>query len=335
MLHAMSGKAEPAQLVEDRLDLSLARDAAWLDLLSPTDEERGLVERVTGLRVPAESEISEIENSSRLVDENGVLTLSTPMVSRDAANVLTVRPVGFVLSCDRLITLRYGGSTVFDHVGAHWRLPETHLKDGAVQSGAGVQAFLTILEAVVDRLADVLERMGADLDGVSARVFRNENAPSQSSRRRDAFLRATLADIGRKGELISQLRDGLLGVGRIARFVHETAAKWLQEGEARRLVVLERDIASLNDYDAQLTTKVQFLLDATLGFISIEQNNTIKVLTVVSIVGIPPTLIASIYGMNFKVMPELEWHYGYAYGLSLIGLSIVVPLAIFWRRGWL
>ena len=330
MLHAMSGKAQPAELVEDRLDLSLARDAAWLDLLSPTDEERSLVERVTGLRVPAETEISEIENSSRLVDENGVLTLSTPMVSRAADNTLTVRPVGFVLSCDRLITLRYGGSVVFDHVAAHWRLPEP-----GVQSGAGVQAFLTILEAVVDKLADVLERMGADLDGVSSSVFRNENAPSQSSRRRDAFLRGTLADIGRKGELVSQLRDGLLGVGRIARFVHETAAKWLQEGEARRLVVLERDIASLNDYDAQLTTKVQFLLDATLGFISIEQNNTIKVLTVVSIVGIPPTLIASIYGMNFKIMPELEWHYGYAYGLSLIALSIVVPLAIFWRRGWL
>ena len=136
MLHAMSGKAQPAELVEDRLDLSLARDAAWLDLLSPTDEERSLVERVTGLRVPAETEISEIENSSRLVDENGVLTLSTPMVSRAADNTLTVRPVGFVLSCDRLITLRYGGSVVFDHVAAHWRLPEP-----AAQSGAGVQAF--------------------------------------------------------------------------------------------------------------------------------------------------------------------------------------------------
>ena len=131
------------------------------------------------------------------------------------------------------------------------------------------------------------------------------------------------------------MRDGLLGVGRIVRFVFETGIAWLHETEQRRLKTLERDITSLNDYDTQLTGKIQFLLDATLGFINIEQNNTIKVLTVVSIVGIPPTFVASLYGMNFKNMPELNWAYGYQYGLGLIALSIVVPLVIFWRKGWL
>jgi magnesium transporter len=323
----MTGKGVPTVLAEDRLDATLAAAAPWLDLLCPTEVERAFAERATGLRLPTEGDIAEIENSSRLAFEDGILTLSTPMVSRDARDRLSTRPIGFVLSCDRLITLRYAGSNIFDHVSDHWRLPEG-------QAG-GTQAFLTLMEAIVDRLADVLEHMGSELDAVSARVFRNEGVPAQSSRRRDAFLRATLADIGRRGELISQLRDGLLGAGRIARFTHENAVAWLTDPESRRLVVLERDIASLADYDSQLTGKTQFLLDATLGFISIEQNNSIKVLTVVSIVGIPPTLIASIYGMNFKGMPELDWHYGYEYGLSLIALSIIIPLAIFWRKGWL
>jgi len=328
MLRAISGKGASTALTEDRLDTTLAASAPWLDLLCPTEAERAFAERATGLRIPTEADIAEIENSSRLAFEEGILTLSTPMVSRDAQDRLSARPIGFVLSCDRLVTLRYAGSNIFDHVSEHWRLAD--------QQAAGTQAFLTLLEALVDRLADVLEHMGAELDAGSARVFRNEGgAPTQSSRKRDAFLRATLADIGRRGELLSKLRDGLLGAGRIARFTHENASAWLTDSEARRLVVLDRDIASLADYDSQLTGKTQFLLDATLGFISIEQNNSIKVLTVVSIVGIPPTLIASIYGMNFKGMPELDWHYGYEYGLALIAVSILIPLAIFWRKGWL
>ena len=102
-----------------------------------------------------------------------------------------------------------------------------------------------------------------------------------------------------------------------------------------RLLTVRQDVASLSDYDAQLTNKVQFLLDATLGFINIEQNNGIKILTVVSVVGIPPTLIASMYGMNFKNMPELQWEYGYLYGIVMIVLSGVIPLLWFRKRGWI
>ena len=181
----------------------------------------------------------------------------------------------------------------------------------------------------------MLEHLGAELDTLSAAVFQRGAETTGPSRRRDEFLQRTLADIGQRGERVSHLRDSLLGVGRIVRFVQETAAGWLHENEQRRLKTIERDITSLNDYDVQMTGKIQFLLDATLGFINIEQNNTIKVLTVVSIVGIPPTFVASLYGMNFKNMPELGWTYGYQYGLCLIGLSILVPLIIFWRRGWL
>jgi magnesium transporter len=329
MLRAMSGKAPPLELSPDRAALAAEVQALWLDLDRPSEAERHQAARATGLRVPDLHEVAEIESSSRLVNDHGVLYLSTPMVSRGVDTALVVAPLGFVIARDRLITIRFAPSLVFDHFAAEWRSEET----GAPTSG--MQPFLGLIEAIVDRLADHLEQMGADLDALSAEVFRRGAHGVGSARKRDDFLQTTLADIGQKGARISQVRDGLLGVGRIARFVPETAGAWLHADEAHRLATLDRDIVSLTDYDAQLTGKVHFLLDATLGFINIEQNDTIKILTVVSIVGIPPTFIASLYGMNFHNMPELGWTYGYAYGLSLIALSIVVPLLLFWRRGWL
>jgi magnesium transporter len=187
---------------------------------------------------------------------------------------------------------------------------------------------------VVDRLADMLEHTGAALETLSKNVFVPPEG-DHPARARAAFLRGALTQVGRLGTLISHIRDGLLGVVRIVRFVGETAAAWLHEAELRRLKVLERDVVSLNDYDTQLTDKVHFILDAVMGFINIEQNNIFKVLTVVSIVGIPPTFIASLYGMNFKNMPELSWTYGYYYGLALIAASILVPVVWFRRKGWL
>jgi magnesium transporter len=306
-----------------------ATHAVWIDLVDPSEHERAEVAHLTGLCVPDRAAVAEIETSSRLVNENGVLTLSTPMVSRDESGALNVAPLGFVVSHERLLTIRFAGSIVFDKFADHWRITS---EAGQI---SGMEPFLGIVEALVDRLADVLEQLGADLDTLSAAVFLRSPSANGPSRRRDTFLQNTLADIGRKGEHVSHLRDGLLGIARMVRFVQETGLPWLEDTAQRRLKTIERDIASLNDYDAQMTGKIQFLLDATLGFINIEQNNTIKVLTVVSIVGIPPTFIASLYGMNFKNMPELTWTYGYEYGLCLIGLSIVIPLVIFWRKGWL
>ncbi len=327
----MSGLAGPAFPLEAAplAAAGAAPSAVWLDLDRPTEAERAEVTRLTGLRVPERAEIAEIETSSRLVNEHGVLRLSTPMLSRNADGTLLVAPIGFVATPDRLVTLRYAGSTVFDRFAEDWR---SEAEDGTVP---GLEPFLGLLEAIVDRLADVLERIGAEIDALSAEVFASGAQVGRSSRKRDAFLQTTLAEIGVKGARVSQLRDGLLGVGRIVRFVPEAAASWLDEPQHRRLTTLDRDVVSLSEYDGQLTSKLQFLLDATLGFINIEQNNTIKVLTVVSIVGIPPTFVASLYGMNFHDMPELSWKYGYPYGLSLIALSIVVPLVLFWRRGWL
>ena len=201
----------------------------------------------------------------------------------------------------------------------------------------GEAIFVGLTEAIVDRMADVLERIGTELEIVSHRIFRAERKVDSPKRpaRESANLREILRRIGRSGDLASKMRDSLLGVARIVPYVASVGQEWLPAEVKPRLNTLREDLASLNDYDTYLVNKVQFLLDATLGLINIEQNNIIKVLTIVSVVGVPPTLVASIYGMNFKGMPELDWSWGYPYGLALIALSAIIPPLWFKLRGWL
>jgi magnesium transporter len=199
--------------------------------------------------------------------------------------------------------------------------------------------FIGVLEAIVDRQADVLEKLRSELDQLSHRVFHHrfgniKQEKALQRRNTEARLQAILVTLGQDYDTISFLRDSQLGVARIAPYV-EGAAPWLPRSVAIRLKSVQKDISSLNEFSTHLTDKVQFLLDATLGLINIAQNSLIKVLTIVSIVGIPPTLVAGIYGMNFHDMPELSWTYGYGYGWALMIVSAILPLAWFRTRGWL
>jgi magnesium transporter len=323
MLKAYGGNT-PHFEVSDPRTAHEAAGAVWLDLVNPTEDERGLAERAAGLRIPTLAEIEEIETSSRLYSEGDTLYLSTPLASSvDGGSASS--PVGFVLSPDRLVTVRFASHPVFDAFVAH---PPSD------QRPSSIGIFLGLLEAIVDRLADVLEQAGNELDQLSRRVFHADQSHHRRRVNDDAPLRAMLRGIGRIGDLTSNVRDSLLGFARIVRYVSETAASRIPEALHPRFARLDGDISSLNHYDEHLSNKLQFLLDATLGFINIEQNNGIKVLTVVSVVGIPPTLIASIYGMNFKIIPELNWVFGYPYALALMALSAAVPLVWFRRRGW-
>ena len=331
MLYFNTGHSPRRTLHHDQHADPGATEAVWLDLLKPTDAERSVAEHATHLVVPATADLAEIESSSRLATENGALYLSTPMTYRALDGLSMSAPLGIVLSRDHLMTVRFADLPVFDQFAERF-----NAKDGRTNSPpSSVGAFLGLLEAVVDRLADVLEHVGADLDGLSRRVFRPERGNTRNAARVDAQLRATLRAVGTAGERVSNIRDSLLGVNRIVLYTNEVAAGWIPKEMRPRFKTLRQDIASLSDYDSQLTTKVQFLLDATLGFINIEQSNGIKVLTVVSVVGVPPTLVASIFGMNFKNMPDLQWEYGYLYGLAMIVLSGVLPLLWFRRRGWI
>ena len=321
-LHTRTGAID--QPPADLGSAAMTQDAVWIDLLNPSPGETAFVERATGLRLPSFEDLSEIETSSRLRAQNGLLYLSSPLVYRASADDPRTTPVGFVLGPERLVTVRFEELVPFTTFGQ-------------AAPGSACEAFAGLVEAIVDRLADVLERIAAELDTLSHRLFRSE--PTTGGRRRRparsaADLQVILRRIGASGDLASKIRDSLLGLARIVPYVESMGAAWLPEAMKQRLETVRHDLLSLSDYDNYLVNKVQLLLDATLGLINVEQNNIIKVLTIVSVVGVPPTLVASMYGMNFKDMPELSWAWGYPYGLALIAISAVAPLLWFRLRGW-
>ncbi len=299
-------------------------DAVWIDLLDPSDEEARLVADLTGLHVPTRAELSEIESSSRLRRRGDGLYLSLPLAMLGDS----VKPLGFVLSRERLVTVRFATLPSFEALAASYRAEDA-------RPASSMEVFLALVEGLVDALADVLEREGDTLDRASRRIFHPASGTARRPARVDRALRGMLREVGAAGDLTSKVRDTLLGVGRVAQYVMGSVADWIVPAQRLRFETLRADITSLTDYQTHLSDKVQFLLDATLGFISIEQNNTIKVLTIVSIVGIPPTFVASLYGMNFHDIPELSWSFGYWYALGLMAVTAVLPLVWFRLRGWL
>jgi magnesium transporter len=326
MLHCRDrGASPPADLAA----AELPPDVIWIDLLDARTEEVAFVERVTHLHLPSFADLSEIEASSRLYVEDGALFLSTPLLYRSGAKRPEATPVGFVLTPDRLVTVRFKPLPAFETFTLSVTGPGKSATTGAT-------VFVDLLDAIVDRIADVLETIAADLDSLSHLLFLAGPASGRVYKpaREQADLRHSLQAVGRSGDLSSQIRDTLLGIARIVPFAVAHGTDWLAVETKAELETLRQDVASLSDYDAHLLNKVQLLLDATLGLINIEQNNIIKVLTIVSVVGVPPTLVASIYGMNFKAMPELDWALGYPYALVLILLSAVLPIAWFRWRGW-
>jgi len=304
-----------------------AADTVWADLLNPTPSEIQLIEDHTGLRLPGIENLREIERSSQLAVDGQVLRLAAPILAEADTDHPTLTYVGMILTPKLLITIRFAELKMFHAI------PERACPSG--RSSSSVEVFTALLEAFVGRQADLLERAREHLDGVSHAAFReNSKVPRKQARSNEA-LRVRLRTLGRIGERVSMIRDSLLAVGRIAPFAQETAKAWIAPEFAGRLTAVRDDIESLNLFEEHLSGKVQFLLDAILGFISIEQNDVFKVLTIASVVGIPPTLVASMYGMNFHNMPEYTWTYGYQYGLGLIVLVTVIPLAFFKWRGWL
>jgi len=299
-------------------------ESTWIDLCDASESERAAVERATGLRVPDQSAVREIETTSRVYTENDALYLSTPIpASANASEPLSA--VGFVLTQRVLISVRFSKNHVFDSLFQGCQ---------GAPSRPACDVFMRILEALVDRAADTLEHCGVELDELSQRAFHAERVKRHAKKKVSEKLRATLRKLGQIGDHISQIRDTLLGFGRIAAFVCETGSAVVGASERPRLMAVRADITSLNDYQQHLSGKVQFLLDATLGFISIEQNDVVKALTIVSVVGVPPVLVGGIYGMNFEHMPELHWLFGYPFALLLMLVTGLLPLVWFRWRGW-
>jgi magnesium transporter len=305
---------------------TLSDDVIWIDLVDPTDEEKRTVEKLLKIRIPTEDSLSEIEASSRLILEKDTLYLSSPAVRIDQSGDAVLTPVGFVISQRALVTIRFSSLPTFDQVIARVEA------DDDLETGMCV--FTAILEAIVDRGADVLEHLGAETDKLSRSVFKRGMMPKSAPMRATKRLREALGNIGILADRLATARDVFLGAGRVASFANDVAEDWITANSKKRLGAVLKDVSSLSDYETRLSDKIQLLLDAVLGFINIEQNNLFKVLTIVSVVGVPPTLLAGIWGMNFKAMPELDWPWGYPLAWMAIILSGALPLIWFRIRGW-
>lgn len=305
-------------------DAPLPAEAVWLDLIAPTLEEERLVEALLEVELPTREEMQEIEVSSRLYEENGVLYMTATVLSKAQSERPETTAVSFILAGDRLVTVRYAEPQPFALYSARCqRAPGAHTRGNAVLAG--------LLDALIDRIADVLEHIGLEVDGISHEIFEHSTKPSGGDDFQDILRR-----LGRRGDLTSKVRESLVGIGRVLMFLSQaSAAQKIAKDLRDRLRTMSRDVRSLTDHASFLAGKINFLLDATLGMINIEQNAIIKIFSVVAVVFLPPTLIASIYGMNFEHMPELDWTFGYPMALLLMLGSAITPYLYFKRRGWL
>ena len=301
----------------------------WIDAFDPTPDETRTLAEALGVRIPTHDDLIEIESSSRLSVDNGVILMSLPATVRDADGYPSVTPVGFVVTPDRVATLRFARLPSFEN------LTKEICSKGDVSAG-GMGATITILEIIVDHVADLLERIGGELDSVSRSIFLSASlsGTTRTPRRSGDVLHTLLRDIGRHADLVSKVSESLLGLSRIPPFLAAKGAAMTTPELKTRLDIVAGDVKSLHEFQEHLAGKTQFLLDSLLGLANIQQNNVFRVLTVVSVIGIPPTFVASLYGMNFKSMPELDWTHGYAYGLTMITLSALIPAVWFKVKGW-
>ena len=301
-------------------------NATWIDLVDPTDAETAAFERAFGLRVPTRAALAEIEATSRLQIEKDTLYLTAPLIFASPSEPWIPAPTGFVLSKRVLMTMRFAKSAAFDAV-----INELSTRERLEPT----QAFVRLLEELVDRMADLLEGSSRDLDDASHVVFRPDNTTRSRLSRETALLRQLMIRTGRTSERMARIHYTLVCLDRMAKFTVERAREWLGAETIARLQAVSSDIASLVQFAETLVSRVQLLQDAATGIINIDQNDVMKVLTVASVVGIPPVLVVGIYGMNFKDMPELNWAWGYPYALAMVVVTALLPLVWFKWKDWI
>ncbi len=325
MLSVYVPRASSLDRVPVAADVDVPESAVWFDLINPNLQEDKIVERQVGIAVPTREEMQEIEVTSRLYVENGARYMTATLMCQSDTDAPKTTPVTFILSGHRLITVRYDDPRPFMIVG-------TKLARVCPPTVTGESVLMDLLDAVIDRAADILERIGAEVDQVSHDIFEPEEGRADRTRSYNEILKM----IGKKGDLASKVRESLVSIGRLLLYLANEAdsMRWAKEPRAQ-LRGMQRDVHSLSDHAAYLSNKIQFLLDAMLGVVTIEQNNVIKIFSVAAVALMPPTLIASIYGMNFKQMPELDWQYGYPLAIFLMIFAAALPYLFFKWKKWL
>lgn len=323
MIKVYDGQRCTFLTAEQFSDKASLQRSFWIDLQAPTTEEIQFVEQRLGLDIPTADDMREIETSSRLYQENGAYFLTATVIYQADTEEPKSTPVTFILAGTRLITLRHEDPSPFRRMAL---LAE---KSPAILHEP-VHFFAELLDAFVDRLADLLERTAAQLDDNSQKIF----ATGKKERRADGYFQAQLISLGRSADLIARIRESVMSLTRLTNYFAETERVASSEHK-ERLNGLKADLFSIADHANFVNGKIQFLLDAVLGLVSIEQNRIIKSLSVAAAVFLPPTLIASMYGMNFDLMPELHWRWGYPIAIGMMVLSAVLPYFWLRKRSWI
>ncbi|MBL8565860.1 MAG: magnesium transporter CorA family protein [Hyphomicrobiaceae bacterium] len=303
----------------------LTSKPVWIDLLFPTAEEDAAVEKLVGISIPTRAEMREIESSNRLYQEQGAVFMTALVGHSLESGTPQFSSVTYILAGDQLVTVRYSEPRAFPLYLARVEKGEaTFHSSAAVLSG--------LLEMLVQRKADLIEHIQDEVNRIGAIIFDTKGGQQTRAKRLDVALRS----IGKLGISSSRAEESAATLDRLLIFL-EQALRTRNDAaeEMRRVKIVHRDIRSLIEQLDHLTERLTFLLQAVLGMISIEQNQIIKLFSVMAVMLMPPTLVASIYGMNFRHMPELEWMLGYPYALVTMALAAVIPYVYFRRRGWL
>jgi magnesium transporter len=306
-------------VLDEPADWALPDDALWIDLIEPTPDEDRAVERALGLSIPTRAEMAELEASSRLYRENGAIYLTADIIHHGDSDIPTVDPVTFVLTSGPLVTVRY-----FDPKPFAMLIDKLEREPSLCVSGADM--FLHLMEAIVDRASDVLSTNAARVDAVAGHVFAG---------RKTVGFDHLITKMGRAHITNARVEQSLAGLSRIFSYVALDERIEHVEDAREHLRSLSGDAASLISHNQAVAAGINFQLSAALGLINIEQSSIIKIFSVAAVAFMPPTLIASIYGMNFDHMPELHWMGGYPVAIVAMVIAAILPLLWFRKKGWL
>jgi len=296
----------------------------WADLYEPTTDEERAVEALLTVDVPTRDEMKELETSSRLYEEGGAIYMTATVGNKLDSDRPESSVITFILANGRMITNRYVDPTPV-------RRFMQFVERSPVACTSAPTLLAGLVEAFIERIADLLERIQAELDTVSFAIFPRAGQSSPTSDNLHALIR----QIGSDGDLVSKARESLVSFHRLLMYLPQSSNLTLSQEQRGRFRSTLNDVQSLTDHASFLGTKIQFLLDAVLGLINLQQNNIIKIFSVAAVMFLPPTLVASIYGMNFEHMPELAQTWGYPMALVAMVASAVVPYIYFRRKGWL
>ncbi|MEI9902476.1 MAG: magnesium transporter CorA family protein [Hyphomicrobium sp.] len=303
----------------------LTGNCVWIDLLQPTAEEDKFVEQALAIDVPTRAEMREIEPSNRFYQERGAYFMTASIVYSIEAPVPLTTPVTFILAGDRLVTVRYAEPKAFP-------LYLQRVEKGDAPCTTGAMIMTGLIDAIVHRMADLIERIQDEVDRLAQSVFELRGGQQTRNRRLDVVLKR----IGKAGDITARAEDSASSLSRLLHYFAQAAQDRGDDPRIRqRVKAAQRDINSLMEHTKFLSQRIGFILDATLGMINIEQNQIIKLFSVMAVVLLPPTLVASVYGMNFKHMPELDWVLGYPWALVLMAAAAIFPVIYFRRKGWL